>query len=164
MFAGALVLLSGAGLLLLPGTSEAQRRGWGWGSGGYDPWGYHSGGGSGTSATAVQGSTIPASRQFYPSENLTNPNAAGFQVRLPDAKAEVWFENQLTKQQGDLRQYVSGKLDPNYTYTFHVRARWMENGQPVEQSRTIDARAGQQLNVDFTAPANDKAPANTQRN
>src|SRR5262249_706186 len=90
--------------------------------------------------------------QYYPGEDLADPKAAAFKVRLPDANAEVWFENQKTQQKGILRQYVSGSLDPNSTYTFHVRARWVSNGRPVEQTRNIDARAGQQITIDFTSP------------
>jgi uncharacterized protein (TIGR03000 family) len=139
----------GAGLLLTPGTSDAQRRGWGWGSGGYDPWGYHSGGRSSAGTAA----TVP-NRQNYPAENLTDATAAGFVLLLPDANADVWFEDQKTQQKGNLRQYISGSMDPNSIYTFHVRARWMDNGSPVEQTRAIDARAGQQVVIDFTKARN----------
>jgi uncharacterized protein (TIGR03000 family) len=147
--------LLGTAVLLTPGTAYAQRRGWGWGPGGYDPWGYHSGTGKTATATTV---ALP-NRQYYPAETLTDTKAAGFVLRLPDANAEVWFENQKTKQQGTLRQYVSGSLEMNSIYTFHIRARWMENGRPVEQTRNIDARSGQQIVVDFTAP--DEAKSTT---
>jgi hypothetical protein len=42
-------------------------------------------------------------------------------------------------------------FDPDLIYTFHIRARWMDNGRPVEQKRNVDAKVGQQLVVDFTA-------------
>jgi uncharacterized protein (TIGR03000 family) len=151
------VVLLGTAVLLTPGTAHAQRRGWGWGSGGYDPWGYHSGSGNSVTGTTV----AQPNRQYYPAETLIDTKAAGFVLRLPDANAEVWFENQKTKQQGRLREYVSGSLDPNSVYTFHIRARWTENGRPVEQARNIDARAGQQVVVDFNAPDQAKSPATT---
>jgi uncharacterized protein (TIGR03000 family) len=161
MFLGtALLAMVWAGTLLTPGTSEAQRRGWGWGPGGYDPWGYHSGSSGNISGTVPNATAVP-NRQFYPAENLLNANAAGFVLRLPDANAEVWFENQKTRQQGTLRQYASGSLDPNSIYTFHIRARWLDNGRPVEQMRDIEARAGQQVVVDFSSPVNGKVPANS---
>jgi uncharacterized protein (TIGR03000 family) len=146
----AFVVISAGALLLGPTTSEAQRRGWGWGPGGYDPWGYHSNGGS-ASAPRSAVPAVPAALQYYPGEELTDPTAAAFTLRLPDANAEVWFENQKTQQKGILREYVSGSLDPKSSYTFHLKARWMENGRPVEQTRNIDARAGQRLTVDFTS-------------
>jgi uncharacterized protein (TIGR03000 family) len=142
-----LAALVSAAMLSITGTSEAQRRGWGWGPGGYDPWGYHSGGtGATTSGTAGASSNL----QYYPAESLSNPLVAGFVVRLNDPSAEIWFENQKSKQQGTVRQYVSANLDPNYIYTFHIRARWTENGQQVEKTRNVDARSGQQVVVDFT--------------
>ena len=98
---------------------------------------------------SVTGST-GSNRQFYPAETLSDSKAAGFVVRLPIANADVWFEDQKTQQLGTVREYVSGNLDPNFTYTFHIRARWTDNGRAVEQTRNLDARAGQQLVVDFT--------------
>jgi uncharacterized protein (TIGR03000 family) len=84
---------------------------------------------------------------------LANPNDAGFIVRLPDPNAEVWFQNYRTQQMGAERHYESAALDPNQTYTFQIRARWTQNGQPMDQTRQIQARAGQNLTVDFTTPA-----------
>jgi uncharacterized protein (TIGR03000 family) len=160
LWRNALVALSGVALLLTPGTGEAQRRGWGWGPGGYDPWGYHSVGRS----TSVSNAQAPSNLQYYAAETLTDPRAAGFTLRLPDSNTEVWFENQKTQQKGIIRQYVSGSLDPSSSYTFHIRARWTDNGRPVEQTRNIDARAGQQLTVDFTTPPAKRVPATSPRN
>ena len=143
-----LVALSAAVLLLTPSLSHAQRRGWGWGPGGYDPWGYHSGGASSGGTTA--GTTTFSNLQYYPSTSGLDSRTAGFTIRLPDAKADVWFESTATKQQGIIRQYVSENLDPGYTYTYHVRVRWMDNGNPVEKTRDVEVRAGQQVNLDFT--------------
>jgi uncharacterized protein (TIGR03000 family) len=157
----ALVVLAGAVVLLTPGTGEAQRRGWGWGPGGYDPWGYHSGGRNTTTSNAA----APSNLQYYSAETLSDPRSAGFTLRLPDANTEVWFENRKTQQRGILRQYVSGSLDPNSSYTFRIRARWVDdNGRPAEQTRNIDARAGQQVNVDFTTPASERVPTGSTQN
>ena len=59
----------------------------------------------------------------------------GFTVRVPDPNAEVWFQNYRTQQNGTVRQFQSQALDPNSTYTFQVRARWMQNGQMMDQTR-----------------------------
>jgi uncharacterized protein (TIGR03000 family) len=152
-----LLSVTGAALLLAPGTSDAQRSGGSRWPGGYDPWGYHSGGN-------YSGPSAQSNLQYYPAESLANSKAAGFVLRLPNPDAEVWFENQKTKQQGNLREYMSGSLDPKSMYTFHIRARWMDNGRPVEQTREVEARAGQQLVVDFTTPAAPKAPATSPQN
>jgi hypothetical protein len=45
--------------------------------------------------------------------------------------------------------YVS-TLAPDQVFHYKVRARWNDNGKTVEQTRTIDVRAGQTTTVDFT--------------
>jgi uncharacterized protein (TIGR03000 family) len=97
--------------------------------------------------------------QGYAPTPLTDPNAAGFVIRVPDASAEVWFQDHKTQQQGNVREYETGALDPNQTYTFKLRARWTQNGRPVEATREVQARAGQQVNVIFTPPARERVPA-----
>jgi uncharacterized protein (TIGR03000 family) len=79
-------------------------------------------------------------------------NTAGFLVRVPDPNAQIWFQDYETKQKGTAREFESAPLQAGKTYTFHVRAHWMQNGQPVDQTRDIQAQAGQRLTVDFTNP------------
>jgi uncharacterized protein (TIGR03000 family) len=78
-------------------------------------------------------------------------NAAKVHVRVP-AAATVWFEGDQTRQTGPARDFVSPPLTPGQTYTYDVRARWTENGRPVEQTRTVRVRAGDTSTVDFTSP------------
>jgi uncharacterized protein (TIGR03000 family) len=91
---------------------------------------------------------------------LMNPNDAGFIVRLPDPNAEVWFQDYKTQQRGSMRQYETAALDPNRTYTFVIRARWMRNGQQMEQTRQVQGRAGQNITVDFTTQSREQTPTN----
>ena len=97
---------------------------------------------------------------FLAAASLMNPNDAGFTVRLPDANAEVWFQDYKTQQRGLVRQYETDALDPNQVYTFVIRARWMRNGQPMDQTRQVQGRAGQNLIVDFTTPPREQASSN----
>jgi uncharacterized protein (TIGR03000 family) len=83
---------------------------------------------------------------------------AGFVVRLPDPNAEVWFGDHKTQQRGTLRRFESGALEPGGPYTFHVKARCMQDGRPVEQTRDVQAQAGQTVTVDFTAPQKRRTP------
>jgi uncharacterized protein (TIGR03000 family) len=73
----------------------------------------------------------------------------------PDA--EVWFDGDKTRQTGPTRAYVSPPLTPGQAYTYHVRARWTENGKPVEQKRDVRVRANQQTVETFTAGAPNRA-------
>jgi uncharacterized protein (TIGR03000 family) len=114
-----------------------------------------------TSNNATVSSTADRRFSFYPgtsASQVSNPNDAGFIVRLPDANAEVWFQDHKTQQGGTVRQFESESLDPNRTYTFQVRARWTKDGQPMDQTRQVQARAGQTVTVDFTT---EQAPSNT---
>jgi uncharacterized protein (TIGR03000 family) len=97
------------------------------------------------------------------SSSMRNPNDAGFTVRVPDPNAEVWFQDHQTQQRGVVRQYESEPLAQGYIYTFTIRARWNQNGQAMDQTRQINASAGQNLTVDFSAPAPEQIQALPQR-
>jgi uncharacterized protein (TIGR03000 family) len=78
-----------------------------------------------------------------------NQNTADFTVRVPDPNAQIWFQNYQTQQRGTVREFESSTLQPGQPYTFHIRARFMQNGQPVDLTRDVQAQAGQHVNVDF---------------
>jgi uncharacterized protein (TIGR03000 family) len=78
--------------------------------------------------------------------------AALADVWLPSADAELWVEGQKTKRTGTYRQFVSPPLAPGKKYAYDFRARWLEGGREVTQTRTVYFRAGDQITVDFTAP------------
>ncbi len=73
---------------------------------------------------------------------------AQFTVQVP-ADAELYLEGIKTKQTGTNRVFVSPPLSPGRQYVYEVRARWTENGQPVEQTRSLVVIAGQRLAVRF---------------
>jgi uncharacterized protein (TIGR03000 family) len=97
-----------------------------------------------------------AQSSFYPGfaqSGMMNPNDAGIIVRVPDPNAEIFFGDHQTQQRGIIRHFETDQpLQPNQSYTFQVRARWTQNGQPVEQTRQVQARAGQNVTVDFAGP------------
>jgi uncharacterized protein (TIGR03000 family) len=67
------------------------------------------------------------------------------------ANAEVWFDGTKMSETGTVREYVPpGKLEPGSEYAYQVRVRWMQNGQPVDQTRKVILRAGAVTTVDFT--------------
>jgi uncharacterized protein (TIGR03000 family) len=78
-----------------------------------------------------------------------DPNAVHLNVRVP-SNAEVWIEGQKTNQTGRSRFYVSPPLTPRKSYTYEIKARWMENGQEMDQTRTLTVRAGDRQTVDFS--------------
>ena len=104
--------------------------------------------------------TAPGIRQsFYyaPSEQV-----ASVRVLVPAPDAQVWFDNSTTTQQGMERMFHSPPLQFG-TYTYTVRARWMENGQIRDQQREIQVQPGQTATVDFRGSASEGGPTPAQK-
>jgi len=96
----------------------------------------------------------------YPgADQAATPTGSLVVVRVPDPAAEVWFNNQLMQTSGLVRTFHTGALEPNYSYFYTVRARWMVNGRPVEESRQIQVYPGRGATVDFSVPMQMPAPA-----
>jgi uncharacterized protein (TIGR03000 family) len=72
-------------------------------------------------------------------------------VRVPP-NAQVWFDDQRTNQTGTFRTFISPPVNPNGNFVYQIRARWTENGQPVEKTRRIEVEAGDRLVVNFFNP------------
>jgi uncharacterized protein (TIGR03000 family) len=73
-------------------------------------------------------------------------------VRLPAvaANAEVLVNDAPTRQTGASRLFITPGLDSQKENIYVVKAKWMENGQPVEQTREIKVPPGRTIVVDFT--------------
>ena len=94
--------------------------------------------------------TYSAPQTVYYEAETSTPSTARIMVRVPSSNAEVWLDGQPTSQSGMERTFMTPRLNSGSTYTYEVKARWMENGQPVEQTRTVRFQPGQTVNVDFT--------------
>jgi uncharacterized protein (TIGR03000 family) len=87
-------------------------------------------------------------RQSFYSEPANNQQIATMVVLVPRTDAKVWVDGAPTNQQGMERSFNSPPLEPgNYVYT--IRARWVENGQPVERDRRVNVQPGQSVRVNF---------------
>ncbi len=80
-----------------------------------------------------------------------HPATAEIDVHLPP-DATLWFDGKRTGQRGEYREFVSPPLKPGERYYYVVRARWTEDGRPVERTRKVHVRAGEQVWVDFQGP------------
>jgi len=88
--------------------------------------------------------------QNYAPEQAPQQQDNSAQVRVivpPDAK--VWFAGQETTQTGSERDFSSPALTPGKNYYYEVRARWMQNGKPVDQTRRVKVLANQTTTVAF---------------
>ena len=83
--------------------------------------------------------------------------AALLRVHVP-ADAEVWISDEPTKQRGELRRFVTPPLEAGRNQGYAVRARWTEDGRPVERTEMVRVHPGDRITVDFLSPPED-APA-----
>jgi uncharacterized protein (TIGR03000 family) len=86
-----------------------------------------------------------------PTDTGLNGRPAIVQVEVP-ANATVLFDGAQTKQGGTMRTYETPALESGYTYHYDVKARWEENGKPVERTRRINVYPGGRITVTFTPP------------
>jgi uncharacterized protein (TIGR03000 family) len=152
-------------VLVVADSASAQRRlRGGRRSGGYDSGsgygqGYYGGGYGGYGPGYMPGyayspNAVTDTTSFYyqPGTQMAaavDPNAAVIEVRVPP-NAQVSFDGDATAQTGPNRLFSSPSLDRGQAYHYTVKARWTQNGQPVERTRRVEVRAGQSTIVDFT--------------
>jgi uncharacterized protein (TIGR03000 family) len=79
-------------------------------------------------------------------------NSAHLNVQVP-ANAQVWIEGAKTTQTGTDRLFTSPPLTPGTNYSYDVRARWLDNGKPVDRTKTVVVHAGDRLDVNMMAGA-----------
>jgi uncharacterized protein (TIGR03000 family) len=89
------------------------------------------------------------------SEPLPAPKRAdnlGHVHVLVAADALVWFNDIPTNRTGGERDFTTPPLPPGSTSSYDVRARWVEDGRPVERTFQINVQPNRTTTVDFTAP------------
>jgi uncharacterized protein (TIGR03000 family) len=67
-------------------------------------------------------------------------------VSVP-ADAEIWFDGNKTRQTGPARSFVSPPITPGHDYAYVLKARWLENGKEVTQTRRVIVHAGDVINL-----------------
>jgi uncharacterized protein (TIGR03000 family) len=104
----------------------------------------------------------------YPTAMRPNTGSAGIGrtdehghlvVRLPEADAEIRINGKHMTETGKTRRYVSGRIRPGKKRIYKVTARWEENGNEVERTKTVVLRTGQQRTIRFTEAMDQQKPA-----
>jgi uncharacterized protein (TIGR03000 family) len=88
---------------------------------------------------------------------LARPGPAGAQAErapaevtvLVPAAAEIFFDGVPTTQKGAERLFVSPPLEPGRTFHYDVLARWKQDGETVERTRTVRVTSGARVRVSF---------------
>jgi len=94
--------------------------------------------------------TIPAIPRPESEKPTPVPASAHFRIHVP-ADAKIWVFDQLTKQQGEWRHFLTPPLEDGQTISYEFRAHWTEKGKEVEQTRKVKVYGGDRLTVDFLA-------------
>lgn len=90
-----------------------------------------------------------------PSGSATVAAHAGIRILVP-ADAEVFFDGEPTTQKGSERLFISPPLQAGKKYHYEIRARWKDNGKPVERTRRVAVSGGVTARVDLRTPLPDK--------
>jgi uncharacterized protein (TIGR03000 family) len=88
--------------------------------------------------------STPAYNYAPPADTTT----ATVTIHVPP-DAQVWFDDSLTRQNGEMRTFVTPPLESGKVFHYNVRARWMNGNTPVDTTRSVEVRAGQRTDVDF---------------
>jgi uncharacterized protein (TIGR03000 family) len=131
--------------------------GYGYGYGGYGGYGY---GGYAYGAPLYNTYTSYYAPDSQTQQQLPQPDDAAHILVVVPSDAELWFNGTKTSQTGTQRDFVSPVLTLGKNYTYEVKARWTEDGKPVEQTRSVHVQANSWQVVDFTrSETSPKAPA-----
>ncbi len=90
-------------------------------------------------------------------------NAVALDVRVPVADAQILFDGKKTTQTGTFRRFMSPPLTTGPSYTYEVKATWMENGERVTQTRNVEVFPGRLVFVDLTAAPTTRPMPRTSR-
>jgi uncharacterized protein (TIGR03000 family) len=94
----------------------------------------------------------PGQRRAYYGANISAP--VQLSVRVPP-NAELLVDGQKTRSMGPMRLLTSPPLEPGQQYVYQLEAKWMESGQEVTRTRTVEVRPGQVVTVDFLSRSPD---------
>jgi uncharacterized protein (TIGR03000 family) len=106
----------------------------------------------------ASGAITPTSNGYQSFYMNPNTNTASVRVLLPNESAEIWFDDNLTKQTGMERTFLTPALSPDSQYVYTVKARWNDNGQTINRQQRIELRAGQPVTVDFRNDSRENLP------
>lgn len=105
--------------------------------------------GSGVSGDLSLGTNLPR-QNFYTGPAASNDKIE-FELKVPTPDTKVYFNGNLVAQTGEDRRLGTPPLKEGIIYAYAVRATWITSeGKEVSYVKSLHARAGQHLTIDFT--------------
>jgi uncharacterized protein (TIGR03000 family) len=93
---------------------------------------------------------LPSASYSYGAYSPTQDNVARIRLTVP-ADARVWFDNNTTKQSGEMRYFETPPLAPGRQYVYDVKVRWRDkDGKEVTRTRHLGVSANSTVSADFT--------------
>ncbi len=116
----------------------------------YSPyWAQPADGGAMNASMSTEMSSPSGATVSQPFKAGSTPDKAEFLVKVPAADAKLFFNDKFVEQQGTERKLITPTLASGLTYSYRVRATWLENGQEKSQEQKLQAVPGQALNLAF---------------
>jgi len=100
----------------------------------------------------IQSMKAAAKDVVLPPLNQINGLAALIDIKMP-CYGDLWVDGVATEQLGTDRLFRSPPLEKGGEYIYVLRARWIENGQTIEQSQQVRVHCGERVLVVFPKPA-----------
>jgi uncharacterized protein (TIGR03000 family) len=85
----------------------------------------------------------------YYSGSAPSEESAIFTVLVPNAEAQIFFDDAPTRQRGFERMFHSPPLPSADNLSYTVKVRWNESGKDVEQERRVQVQRGRNVVVNF---------------
>jgi uncharacterized protein (TIGR03000 family) len=90
----------------------------------------------------------PPERVALRTSAATSARPAEIRIRTAP-NARLWIDGQATTRTGAVRTFATPPLESGKTYSYKVRACWLENGQPAVRSRTVEVTPGETVELDL---------------
>ncbi len=103
-----------------------------------------------TSPPPVKMATPTTTKAAPPKQDSTQ--VARITVKVPEA-AKLWVDNVYCPLTSTERSFRTPVLQPGQQYFYTLRVEVEKDGKVETVNRRVDIAAGQQVNVDFNAPA-----------
>jgi carbonic anhydrase len=91
---------------------------------------------------------VPESKE-KPEEPKPDKKGASIKVIVPAADAKLWFNESATNKTGLEREFASPTLEAGKTYTYRVKASWIDKGAETVHEKKIQFKPGENVVVDF---------------
>jgi uncharacterized protein (TIGR03000 family) len=95
----------------------------------------------------VSGTMVNGRQAFYGPQ--AGVQQGWLDIRVPASTAQVLINDVPTNVQGTNRLFITPALDPQRENLYEIKAKWTQNGQPIEKSKEIKIQPGQRVVIDF---------------